>query len=80
MKEVLDRRINHKANVLSGIVQDVFQYGGITYLKVFVPTLGITLPYVRTSLPQGTTLTQAKQTYPVGVKVTIFKRNGQWFA
>lgn len=79
MKEVFDRAINHKANVLSGIVQDVFQDSGLTYLKVFVPTLGITLPYVRTPLPQGTPLTRAKQTYPVGVKVTIFKRAGQWF-
>lgn len=79
MKEVLDRRIDHKANVLSGIVQDVFQDNGYTYLRVFVPTMGITLPYVRTQLPLGTTLTQAAEAYPRGVKVTIFKRAGQWF-
>jgi hypothetical protein len=79
MKEVLDRRIDHKATVLSGVVKDVFQDNGYTYLKVFVPTMGIVLPYVRTSLPHGTLLTQARRTYPVGTKVTIFKRAGQWF-
>ena len=79
MKEVLDRRIDHKASVLSGVVKDVFQDNGLTYLRVFVPTMGIMLPYVRTPLPTGTSLTQARQAYPVGVKVTLFKRAGQWF-
>ncbi len=79
MKEVLDRRIDHKANVLSGIVRDLFQDNGFTYLKVFVPTLGIVMPYVRTMLPQGTSLTQAVRVYPLGSRVTLFKRVGQWF-
>ncbi len=79
MKEVLDRRIDHKANVLSGIVWDLFQDNGFTYLKVFVPSMGIVMPYVRTMLPQGTSLTQAVQTYPLRSRVTLFKRAGQWF-
>jgi hypothetical protein len=65
--------------VLSGVVKDVFQDNGLTYLKVFVPTMGIVLPYVRTPLPTGTTLTRATEIYPIGSKVTIFKRAGQWF-
>lgn len=79
MKQVIDRRVLHKTEVLSGIVRGVHQLGGYIYVQVFVPALGVTLPFVRADLPFNTPLFEAKQYYPEGKQVTVFKRAGQWF-
>lgn len=79
MKQVIDRRVLHKAEVFSGIVRGVHQLGGYIYVRVFVPALGVTLPFVRADLPFNTSLYEAKRLYPEGKQVTVFKRNGQWF-
>lgn len=79
MKQVIDRRVLHKTEVLSGVVREVYQRDGYTYLQVFVPALGAVLPFVRAELPLNTPIDQARQTYPVGSLVTTFKRAGQWF-
>ena len=79
MKQVIDRRVLHKTEVLSGIVREVHQRDGYTYVQVFVPALGATIPFVRTNLPVNTPLSEAKQLYPAGKQVTVFKRAGQWF-
>ena len=79
MKQVIDRRVLHKAEVFSGIVRGVHERNGHIYVQVFVPALGVTLPFVRADLPFGTWLYEAQQLYPEGKQVTVFKRNGQWF-
>ena len=79
MKQVIDRRVLHKTEVLSGIVRGVHQLNGYIYVQVFVPALGVTLPFVRADLPFDTPLFAAKQHYPEGKQVTVFKRAGQWF-
>ena len=79
MKQVIDRRVLHKTEVLSGIVREVHQRDGYTYVQVFVPALGTTLPFVRAELHVNTPLSDARQLYPVGKQVTVFKRAGQWY-
>lgn len=79
MKQVIDRRVLHKTEVFSGIVRRVHQLNGYIYVQVFVPALGVTLPFVRADLPFNTPLFEAQQHYPEGKQVTVFKRAGQWF-
>ena len=79
MKQVLDRRFLHRTELLHGVVRDVVQRDGLTYVSVFVPSLGTTLPFVKTTLPANTPLADARSAYPVGKKVSVFKKAGIWF-
>ncbi|AYJ74777.1 hypothetical protein phiFa_76 [Thermus phage phiFa] len=79
MKQVIDRRFLHRTELLHGVVREVFQQDGLTYLSVFIPSLGVTLPFVKTALPSGTSLNDAQSAYPVGKKVSVFKKAGIWF-